>query len=352
MLKRKLFLISALLLIPQLGFAWVASMGKVGRDESVRYQSSNPKVELKPTRSLNQASSEECYLFAFVGALEVANQNGWRRPTAPEISAEFLFMEKMKAWAKDILNRNLALEAGHYFHRGGDIDQALRLSVEEGLLPQELFWPKKEFAFWDHEQIYTRSREIVKESRSAIRQAQSEPEKQRLIARVLKKIEVVMARQGLPIPESFRWGSRTWTATQFEQAVGIKRSTQLFMMYPKGKWDMGDPWDLRRSLYELVEFFNGAFRYRQSSWSRIWDYIFRSIDQGLPTLLSMKWGNTYHVMNAVGYEYNGQNRVVAVKMKNSWGDEYGDRGYAYFQPADLEKHVTSIWGFWTPALQQ
>jgi len=351
MLKRNLFLISALFLIPQISRAWVAYMGKVGHSDPVLYQSSNPRVELKPTRSLNQAGSEECYLFAFVGALEVANQNGWRRPSAPAISAEFLFMEKMKAWAKDILSRNLAINAGHYFHRGGDIHHALRVSVEEGLLPQDLFKPQLEFADWDQEQIYARSLEIVKESRATVRQAQSEPEKQRLIARALKRIESVMARQGLPIPDSFRWGSRTWTAQQFEQSVGIKRSTQLFMMYPKGKWDMGEPWDLRRSLYELVEFFNGAFRYRQSPWSRIWDYVFRSIDQGLPALLSMKWGSSYHVLNAVGYEYNSQNRVVAVKMKNSWGDEYGDRGYAYFQPADLEKHVTSVWGFWTPALQ-
>lgn len=347
-MKRKLFSTFLVLLFAPLSWGWVSHRAKIGDPYSEPYQSSNPKVELRNTRSLHQATSDECYMFAFVGALEVANRNAWNRPYAPPISAEFLFMEKLEAWTKESLTNDFPLDKGFYFLQGGDVHHALRLSIEDGLIPQRLFQPRQEFVDWDFGMLYGEVYEMVKAGRAAVRKGRDNSEKSQIATQVFNDIRSHIAQYSGARPKRFTWKNRTWSPKTFEQQVGIKRNSLVYMLYPTGRWEMGDPWDLRRVLYGMVRVFNGAFRYKQSNWNQIWNYMINSVDSGLPSIVSVKWGKTYHVMNVVGYEYNNQNQIVAFKVKNSWGDDFGDRGYAYYTPDDLQKNISTVWGFQRP----
>ena len=331
-----------------LSWGWSSFKAKVGGQVTFPYQSSNPTVELKTTRAINQQQSEECYLFAFTGALEVANLNAWNRPISPELSGEYLFTQKLMAWSHEVLTNGLPIKDSFYFLDGGDVHHAMKLSVELGLLPQELFKSRIPFEQWDFHSLYNDVKNMTVEGRKVLASTQDPNLKNQVLQLVLKRVQDRIAQEGGVQPQQFVFGGRNWTVHTFENAFGIKRNSHIYMMYPQGQWDMGSPWDLRKAVLGMVEAFHGAFNYRQSSWNQIWQYLIGSVDQGLPTLLSMKWAGSYHVLNVVGYEYNNQSEIVSFKLKNSWGDEYGDHGHAYFGLQDLQKNVTSIWGFRSP----
>ena len=347
-MQRKLYFLVTSLVFSSVSWGWNSYKAKIGANLAFPYQSSNPTVELKTTRNINQEQSQECYLFAFTGALEVANRNGWNRPKNPEISAEYLFVQKLLAWSKEVLTNQSTLDDSFYFLDGGDVHHALKLSLTEGLLPQKLFKPKVPFADWDFVSMYTDVKEIVKAGRKVMTNTSDESTRAQVLQVFLDKVQKRIAVEAGFQTKKFNWENQNWTVHQFENSFGIKRNSHIFMLYARGQWDMGNPWDLRKAVIEMVEIFQGAFNYRQSSWNQIWQYFVNSVDQGLPALLSMKWGKSYHVLNVVGYEYNNRNEIVSFKLKNSWGTDYGDNGHAFFGPLDIQKHTTSIWGFRAP----
>jgi hypothetical protein len=336
------------LIFSSVSWGWTSFTGKVGSGVTKPYQSSNPTVELKTTRSINQQQSEECYLFSFGASLEIANLNGWRRPLSPEISGEYLFVQKLLAWSKEVLTNNSNISDSFYFLDGGDVHHAMKLSVDSGLLPQQFFEPRIPFEKWDFTALYNDIKALVVEGRKVLAKAKNENLHSQILEVILKNIQNRISLEAGPQREEFIWGGRKWNVHSFENAYGIKRNSHLMLMYVSGQWDLGDPWDLRQAILELVATFRGAFNYKQSSWNQIWDYTIKAIDQGLPALLSMKWAGSYHVMNVVGYEYNSRDEVINFKLKNTWGDEYGDHGHAFYGIEDLQKNVTGVWGFSAP----
>lgn len=350
-MKTSHIFVFVVLFLSSLGQAWVLPMAQLGKDELKPYQSSNPVVFLKDTRTMNQAQSEECYLFAFVSSLEVANQNGWNRPAAPSISAELLFLQKMEEWAKEVWTQQTGLDYGFYFHAGGDVHHAMRLSVERGLVPKTAFREiNQPFLDWDFTDFYKETRAIVREEKINVARARTKEEFKRLYNLAMERLQTRLYRDVRPISQSFQsQGVQNLTAKTFENKYGIKRNSYLHYLYPAGRWDMGDPWDLRRALVDLVSTFNGRFRQGQVSWKKLWNYVLENLNAGLPTMFSLKWGRSYHVLVATGYEYDAQGKLVSVRMKNTWGDEFGSKGSAVFSPQDLQKNTHGVWGYSAPS---
>lgn len=328
--------------------AWVSATARIGKYETIPYQSSNPTVFLKPVRPHNQGSTVECYLFAYVSALELANQNGWKRPQEALISAEILFLNKLEQWAHDVWTYQLPLDQGFYFEKGGDVHHAMKLSVERGLYPQKAFQPLRPLSDWDTELLYKEVRQIVREEKIRIAAAETRDESAKLYKQSLLRLRLRLYKDSGMIPDRFSYDSKWMTPQNFENRVGIKRNSFIHYLYPAGRWDMGDPWDLRRALLSLVSTFNGQFRHGQTNWKQIWSYVIQSIDQGLPTLFSLKWSGTYHVLAAEGYEYDSKGQVISIKMKNTWGPEFGANGSAVFSPYDLQRATSGVWGFIAP----
>ena len=287
-------------------------------------------------------------MFAFSGALEIANANAWKRPAPLRISAEYLFVEKLLIWAQEALQSNSSIENTFYFLEGGDIHHAMKLSVESGILPQEFFRPAIPFADWDMDSLYRDVKEIVQRGRRQLQGLKDDERRARIRQTILNRVQDRISREAGLVPQKFNWDGKAWTVHQLENFYGMKKNSDIFMMYPQGAWDMGNPFDLRRAIEEFAKTFEGTFHYRQSSWNQIWQYLIGSIDDGLPALLSLHWGRSYHVMNVVGYEHNAQGEVVSFKLKNSWGKDYGDAGYAFFTVDDLQKNITNVWGFENP----
>ncbi len=347
-MERKLYFFLAFFLFNSVSWGWSSFRARIGSEQVFPYQSSNPTVELKTTRNINQQQSEECYLFAFTGALEVANMNAWGRAQAPEFSTEYLFIQKLLAWSKEVLTNQSNLNDSFYFLNGGDVHHALKVSLEVGLFPQELFKPQIDFAYWNFELLYQDVKEIVKLGRKRLASASAEVLKDEIVKKTLLQVQNRIEVEAGFQPQEFIWGGKNWNAGKFQKAFGVKKGSHVYMMYAQDKWDMGDPWDLKNAVSEMIKVFKGAFNYKQSSWNQIWQYLVGSVDRGLPSLVSMRWAGSYHVLNVVGYEYNNRNEIVSFKLKNSWGEDYGDRGHAFFGLQDIQKYSTSVWGFRAP----
>ena len=331
------------------GWGWTLSIAKLGKDGTQPYQSSNPVVFLNDVRTQNQGQSEECYMFAFTTSLEIANQNGWRRPDAPPVSPELLVLQKMEEWAKEVWLDQVGLDHGFYYHAGGDVHHAMRLSVERGLIPYSLFREKtKPYTDWNFEKMYQDVRAIVREEKLNVARSRNQDQLEEAFAKAMKRLQSRLYRDVNFPPEKFNIQGREFTAKTFENAVGIKRNSFIHYIYPAGRWDMGDPWDLRRALLDLVSTFNGRFRQAQVSWKRIWNFVLENLNEGLPTLFSLKWGQSYHVLVATGYEYDSEGRLVTIRMKNTWGPDFGTKGSAVFTPQDLQKNTHGVWGFKAP----
>ena len=328
--------------------AWVSAAAKIGKYETTRYQSSNPAVFLKPVRPHNQGYTEECYLFAYVSALELANKNGWNRPQESLISSEILFLHKLEQWAHEVWTYQLPLDQGFYFIKGGDVHHAMKLSVDRGLYPQKVFQPILPLSDWNAELLYKEVRQIVREEKISVARADNKEEFARLYRQAMLRLRLRLYQDAGVVPDRFSYDSKWMTPQNFENRAGIKRNSFIHYLYPAGRWDMGDPWDLRRALLSLISTFNGQFRHGQTSWKRIWSYVIESIDRGMPTMFSLKWGGSYHVLVAEGYEYDSRGQVVSIKMKNTWGSDFGANGSAVFSPYDLQKATSGVWGFTAP----
>jgi hypothetical protein len=349
-MKTSHFTIALLLFLSVSAQAWVHSKARLGSDEIVPYQSSNPVVFLNDTRTHNQGPSEECYMFAFTSSLEVANRNGWSRPDAPPISAELLFLQKTEEWAKEVWTKQTGLDYAFYFHAGGDVHHAMRLSVERGLVPNALFRETtRDFTKWNMEDFYKDTRTIVREEKINVARAQNQTEFKTLYAKAMERLHKRIYRDVRPVPANFQLQGQSLNPHTFENRYGIKRNSHLHYLYPAGRWDMGDPWDLRRALVDLVSTFNGRFRQGQVSWKRFWNYVLENLNAGLPTLFSLKWGRSYHVLVATGYEYDAEGKLVSLRMKNTWGDEFGTKGSAIFTAQDLQKNTHGVWGYTAPS---
>lgn len=200
---RKLYFFLVLVFICSSANAWTSYQARVGAAETQPYQSSNPKVELRTTRNINQHSSEECYLFAFVGALEVANLNGWNRQLSPEISAEYLFVQKLMSWSYEVMTNETKMNDTFYFLDGGDVHHALKLSVDHGLLPQEFFKPRIPFANWDVAKLYSDVKEIAKEGRSVLSRVTDDSIRKQVLRIFIRKIQDRIVVESGTMPARF-----------------------------------------------------------------------------------------------------------------------------------------------------
>jgi aminopeptidase C len=348
-MSRSFALFTLLLVLSSPSWSWVLSLARPGDDKTQPYQSSNPVVFLKDVRTQNQGQSEECYMFAFTTSLEVANKNAWQRETAPPISGEFLVLQKMEEWAKEVWLNQVGLDHGFYYHAGGDVHHSMRLSVERGLIPNSLFREKnRPYTEWNFEKFYQDVRSIVREEKPNLNRANNQQQFNEAYVKAMQRLQSRLYRDVNLPPQKFKFQDRDYTPKTFENAVGIRRNSHIHYIYPAGRWDMGDPWDLRRALMDLVSTFNGNFRQAQVSWKRIWTYVLENLNAGMPTMFSLKWGRSYHVLVATGYEYDSEGRLVTIRMKNTWGDEFGTRGSAVFKPQDLQKNTHGVWGFKAP----
>lgn len=302
----------------------------------------------KETRNLDQGSSKECFIFAFIGGLEstLANQQGRNIQFYPE----YLIAEKLKYTIQGLLEFNE--DSTYYNLEGGQFFHAANLVRASGIIPIGANWePLRKVIEWPFDHIYEEIRKQTLEAKNGIGKLNlSYDEKQKLIA---KKTEEIFSKVLGPyvgiLPNNFYYQGNQYTAISFaqqslknsnflnESVVYLSTRGQLFpnsqvnQLFQQWKTDL-----------EL----NNNGQVTAIGLSPV-DFL-RKIDQelmaGKAVVVDLDGKDSVsigHTMVITDIEKNGLD-FVAVKIKNSFHDD-PEANYIWYKVSDLLGKVRRAW---------
>lgn len=319
----------------------------IGDSKEPAYAPTGDVAALKQARVQNQCKTSECYLFSFVGLVETHNLNQGKAD-APTLSAEYLFAKKMMQWARETAwferpetQRTHLLEGG-FFHR------ALLLSREHGAVPVESWQPKIPFKDWDFARLYADVESAARRARKQVhggaltswfKDQSPEARKQRFLD-ALPELQQAVERWTGPLPTEVDLRGQRFQVKDLERRYGLDHRTRIEMLYPENRW-VYDRTHLENGFRTSITAFGGTWSYGPAAPTALQGRIRQWIDAGSPVMVEMAWGSGGHAMVVVGYETNAAGHVTRWKLQNSWGDQWSDRGSAWYEPADLQRN---LWG--------
>lgn len=299
---------------------------------------------LEQIRSQHQCQASECYLFSYVGMLEVANLNVLKRTNAPKISAPFLFAHKLIEWATDTAwnpdNASLHLKGG-FFH------DSIALTRKHGLVPESSWQPKVPYEQWDFVQIYNDIATIAKKQNRYIkgniltnlfRGDRNELRKKRYFE-ALPAIKAAIEKWTGPLPTEVDFEGQRLKVKDLERMYGIDHRTHIEMMYPRGRFSYSNE-VLKRGFDNAVSIYEGSWHYGEQGYITIENKIMEWVDKEAPVMVELNWGPNggAHAMIIVGYEKQDGD-VTRWKLQNSWGSEWSDQGSAWYTIEDLRANL-------------
>lgn len=315
---------------------------RIGDFPLIDYQPHGDVYELRNHRPVNQEQSQECFLFAYTNAIQVANINVFGRFQSPQISSAYLFSQKLL----DVINESLETGDSKMYLEGGNVEDAIALTIKFGFVPQSVWKPKVPFHEWPFETLYKEIEKAIKAERRKLQKlanshgAESQEYMLALLDSKAKVSEMVTDYSG-KLPESFSWKGEVWTPKAFAAVYGIEQASRVEMHLPPGALSELNKKALRRQMNSLLNPFGATFSLYHKDWPQVEERMKAAIDEGVPVLVGMHWGRTGHVLTAVGYEIRSE-KIYAWKFLNSWGD-WADGGEAFFKASDLRKKADQIW---------
>lgn len=300
----------------------------------------------KNTRNLDQCRSDECYLFAFLGAIEVRNQNFNKIKKNPAFSGAYLFAKKLMNYSDGLIQYG----QGNTYHtlNGGHFYDAFDLAKTHGLMPEESWQPQVPFAEWDFARIYQSIDIKGQEWNQKINQLAQENGTDSLkVAKAYRKgldelHSLIYSYTGY-IPDVVDFRNQKLSPREIEQIYGIDRRVQISMMYPKNRFQ--DEYITTKKLTDLTQSFGTQWKYTPEDFGDIETRMMKSIQDGTPVIVDIDWlvaGG--HSMVVVDYEII-HGKLSRWKLKNSWGDSFGDQGHAWYTYKDLRKNLRRAWLF-------
>lgn len=316
----------------------------IGDRIEARYTPTGPTVELPEIKPTDQCYISECSLFSFVNYLNVIGAQNSDASSSFRISHSLLVAQKFLQHIRDGVWYGTSNDRVVHNLYGGLSYKAIDLSRKVGLAPEESWQPKVPFENWDTKRIYDVLETKVPQwhkyvkglafkhgnwnaapVRDAYKQAFDE-----------LKMEIINFTGELP--ESFEFKGTTMTTTEFELKYGAPRRVRLFIELRSGIKLPKRTDEVLNSA--MIANGNGGWVYGRESVNSMLNGAVRWLDVGQPVIADFAWqGRTAHSMLIVGYELNPQNRVKRFKVMNSWGEEFGNDGYAWYTVEDITQRI-------------
>lgn len=319
------------------------TMTGIGDRPLIEYTPKGDVFELRNRWPENQEQSQECYLFAYTNYLQVANVNVFGRLGSPSISGPYLFVAKMK----EFIEQSYQFGESSFHVEGGNIHDAIILTVKYGLVPDKAWKPQVAYQDWDFAQLYKDITASMKRNQKRLLKLKDqfgESSHEFLAARdeaMAQTLRLIYDYSG-EIPVQFTWNGQIWTPQQFAALYGISQARQFQIYYPLDIDFYMDEAEFRRDMRSSLKTFDGQMSLLQRDWFKIEVEMMRAIDRGVPVLVAVHWWrNTGHVLTVVGYEVRNE-KVFAWKILNSWGD-WADRGEAFFKASEIRKKADQVW---------
>lgn len=323
----------------------------IGDSFEAKYVPKGKVVALKEPEVANQCQTSECYLFSVINFINVFNKNQ-KGSSAPLVSEPYLVAQKFLEHIKETLR--LGADSSDLIHdlEGGFPYEAFHLTRKVGLVPKESWTPKVAFEDWDTSKIYKALRNKVPEYHKTLAKLAEKTgswdskEVLEAQAKAYAELQDVILEFTGPLPMSFVYEGQNYTPESFERRFGIPRLVS-FYLHNSGEYAV--PENHGMVLRQAFSQQGGRYRVYDGVGENMITSIRDYIDQGLPVIIDLKWRDDGHSMLVVGYELDeATNTIVRFKVMNSWGNTFGNAGFAWYTPADVVKNTTGTYRIGKP----
>lgn len=321
----------------------------IGDSTEPRYVPKGFIKVLKDVEVSNQCQTYECYLFAVVNHINVQNKARFG-DEASLISEPYLVAHKFLEHIKEAML--LGPDHPQLIHdlEGGFPYEAFHLSRTVGLVPRTAWKVLKPLDQWDTAKIYrTLKREIPKKHEElriiAKKYGWDSAELKIAHAKYYDNLKYVILDNSGPLPTEFMYRGKLYTPQSWEQEFGIPRIALLEINNKEGNVL---PDNYPNVLRQIMSNQGGHYRVVVGNYNSLIQKLKDYIDADSSVIIDLHWKNDGHSMLVTGYELNEANEVVRFKFMNSWGKDFGNRGYAWYTPADIWKNITGSYHFEAP----
>lgn len=316
-------------------------------------QPNNRIFKNENTRNLDQCSSRECFLFAYLGALETTHLNRAYNSRDIQFSAAYLVAKKFEHVIGEILSDN-QFGNGMYFNlKGGETYHAMKLVQLYGLVPQEIWHPRiPDLNDWDFPKIY---REIVTKVNAIIEARNKDSntypyyDNQRLTQEIFNTVLG---------PYVGEWPKPFWYDGIYHTPESFGR---LYSFDPQGTIEVrhlnfSGPYENPAQNYNLPFFLNpmlnfgNFFRHRNADST---DTLFKAVADALAkdkaVLLDVDGNDPNeagvgHQLVISNVQVQANQQISAVRLKNSYTN-WGKNGYLWYSPEGIVPKLRRIWIF-------
>lgn len=316
-------------------------------------QANNKIFNNRNTRNLDQCSSRECFLFAYLGALETTHLNRSRNSREIHFSAAYLVAKKFEHVIGEILSNNQNGRGMYFDLKGGETYHAMKLTQLYGLVPEDIWRPREpNLDKWDFPKIYS---EIISKVNAIIEARNTNPnahppsDNARLTQEIFKE---VLGNYVGEWPKPFWYDGIYHTPESFGKLYNFDTQGTIEVQH----LNEHGPYENPAQSFNLPFFVNPLlsgghfYSYRKSDSTQA---LFKTVENALAedrAVLMDVDGNDPREAG-VGHQFVVSNvqtenskQVNAVRLKNSYTN-WGNGGYIWYTPEGIAKKLRRIWIF-------
>ncbi|NUM60035.1 MAG: hypothetical protein HUU56_15480 [Bdellovibrionaceae bacterium] len=310
-------------------------------------------LKIKDTRNIDQASSAECFIMAFLGMMESTFLN--KHNVSMEFSPEWLVAQKLKYIIRGLFEYN---EQNLFYNlKGGEFFHVLNSINSSGLIPLNANWSSLyPLAEWPMNEIYEQIKKETEPIFYELRNKDLNPKDKEVFLN--KKTEKIFKKVLGPyigmIPEKFEILGKpgiSYTPVEFGEKVLIKRIKKVRAIYPSTRHNLYETKSELKYNYELPAIFENIL----NSPDRLETLSLAPVEFLKVIEEQLKKGQAVFFDHDIDYRNsNGHSMVVvdiekvgdhflSLKIKNSYSVKNDDNGYFWIRTDEFFKYLRRAW---------
>ena len=310
-------------------------------------------LKIKDTRNIDQESSAECFIMAFLGMIESTFLN--KHAVSIEFSQEWLIAQKLKYIIRGLFEYN---EHNLFYNlKGGEFFHVLNSVNSSGLIPLNANWSSlKPLSEWPMNEIYEQIKKETEPIFYELRNRNFTPTKKENFLN--KKTEKIFKKVLGPyigmIPEKFEILGRpgiSYTPIEFAEKILIRRIKKVRAIYPSNRQNLYETKSELKYNFELPTIFENIF----NSSDRLETLSLAPVEFLKVIEEQLKKGQAVFFDHDIDYRNtNGHSMVIvdiekvgdhflSLKIKNSYSVKNDDNGYFWIRTDEFFKYLRRAW---------
>lgn len=301
----------------------------------------------RETRNLDQRYSRECFLFAYLGALETTHLNRQYNSRRVQFSAAYLVARKFEHVISEIISNNQNGQGMYFKLDGGETYHAMKLTELYGLVPEDVWSPLVPLDSWNFQKIYD---EIIEKTNVIINNRNQNPNfynSADYSAMAQQIFTEVMSQYVGEWPKPFWYDGIYHTPQSFSSLYGFDRKgdVEIKYLYSNGPYlDGAQTYNLPFYINPLLHRTMFNTHHRPDTTQSLFKAVKEALALDRAVLLDVDGFDPVvgHQFVITDLEILPNGNIKAVKLKNSYTN-WGSAGYAWYSADAIAKVLRRVW---------